>query len=156
MIVTMSVEQIDLPSVAPLPRELDVDVLVLPRKIEDGQGLYDDSVVTIAKELRAAGVTADYQHGPDSREWIGEKAIPLFVVDLFAAVAGHAGWDGLRAVFRDKHSSDRVRIRVVRYVRNESGVRFECFKLDGTGKEVAEALETLERSPRLELDSGDG
>ena len=53
-----------------LPDELPaVDVLILPREVSDGRGLYDDSMVTLAKEIRVAGVTADYQHDANARKW---------------------------------------------------------------------------------------
>lgn len=32
-----------------------------------GDGLYDDSVLTLAKELRSEGVMADYLHPPEER-----------------------------------------------------------------------------------------
>ena len=38
-----------------LPDRLDVDVLVFPREAKDDIGLYQDSVITFAKELREEG-----------------------------------------------------------------------------------------------------
>jgi hypothetical protein len=44
-----------------LPDELlAIDVLILPGKVSDGRGLYDDSAVTLAKEIRAAPTTRMY------------------------------------------------------------------------------------------------
>ena len=83
---------------ATLPESWTADVLILPREVVDGRGLYDDSVVTVAKELRAAGTSADYAHGPDAREWIGEKAVDAIVLSLIVGIASNAGWAGLRAL----------------------------------------------------------
>ena len=48
----------------PLPTKQATDVLLLPREVADGQGLYDDSVVILVKELRTTGASAEYQYGP--------------------------------------------------------------------------------------------
>lgn len=75
----VSAKPIDAPSVM-LPAELPrVDVLLLPREISEGRGLYDDSVDMLAKEIRASGATAQYQHDVSSRGWIGEKHLPIIV-----------------------------------------------------------------------------
>jgi hypothetical protein len=73
----VSVKPIDAPASVTLPDELPaVDLLILPREVSDGRGLYDDSVVTLAKQVRAAGVTADYQHDASSHTWQREPALP--------------------------------------------------------------------------------
>ena len=46
----VSVKPIDAPASVTLPDELPaVDVLILPREVSDGRGLYDDSVVTLGE-----------------------------------------------------------------------------------------------------------
>jgi hypothetical protein len=67
----------------PLPTKQATDVLLLPREVADGQGLYDDSVVTLVKELRATGASAEYQHGPGARRAVrtgegGSGSSPCF------------------------------------------------------------------------------
>jgi hypothetical protein len=120
-----------------------VDVLLLPREISDERGLYDDSVDTLAKEIRAFGVTADYQHDSSSRGWIGEKHVSPIVLDLIANILSMAGWNGLRSVVA-KRKSERVRVKVARRKETSSGTVEEWFELDGPGAEVAEALKGLE------------
>jgi hypothetical protein len=58
-----------------LPDELPaVDLLIVPREVSDGRDFYDDFVVTLAKQVRVAGVAADYEHdASSSRTWIGER-----------------------------------------------------------------------------------
>jgi hypothetical protein len=144
---------IDSPSVT-LPAELPVDILVFPRQISDGRGLYDDSVVTLVKELREAGATAAYQHDRESREWIGEKAVPAVALMIVVGIATNAGWEALRAVFR-RHKSDRVHVKAARCTQTSAGTRWEWFEAEGTGDELATALEALEFPVPGELEASD-
>jgi hypothetical protein len=140
-----------------LPNVVTVDVLILPRRIgEDGVGLYDDSVLTLAKELREAGAQAEYQHATNSRRWIGEKGVPPVVLDLLIGIAGNAGWAALRAVCRG-HKNQGVRVRVARCKQKKTETQWEWFEAEGPGGEVATAIEALEPSaanePRDESDA---
>jgi hypothetical protein len=155
MVRMVVLKPINAPNVM-LPVEQTADVLLLPREVAAGQGLYDDSVVILAKELRAAGASAEYQHGPDAREWIGEKHVPVIVVDIIAGIASNAGWDGLRAVV-GRHKSDQVRVRVTRVKQTLAGEESEWYEVEGPGAEVAEALKTLQEQPAASsLNEGDG
>ncbi len=143
MLAMIAPRSIDAPNVTS-PAEQTVDVLVLPREVTDGRGLYDDSVVTLAKELRAAGTSAEYQHGLDAREWIGEKHVPVIVLDIVASIASNAGWDGLRAAI-GRRKSEQVRVRVARIKQTSAGQEFEWYEVEGPGAEVAEALKALQQ-----------
>ena len=140
---------------ATLPDSWTADVLILPREVVDGRGLYDDSVVTVAKELRAAGTSADYAHGPDAREWIGEKAVDAIVLSLIVGIASNAGWAGLRALL-GRARSNRVRIRVARMRETLNGREAEWFELEGPADEVAEALRVLQEADETALEQGNG
>jgi hypothetical protein len=128
---------------AALPDTWNADVVILPRQVAEGIGLYDDSVVTVAKELRAAGTSAEYAHGPEAREWIGEKSVALIALSLIVGIASNAGWDGLRALI-GRAGSKRVRVRVARVKESPEGREAEWFELDGPGAEVADALKALQ------------
>jgi hypothetical protein len=140
---------------ATLPDRWSADVLILPREVVDGRGLYDDSVVTVAKELRAAGTSADYAHAPDAREWIGEKAVDAIVLSLIVGIASNAGWAGLRALV-SRARSNRVRIRAARIRETPQGREAEWFEFEGPGEEVAEALKVLEDSNQTAPEQGNG
>lgn len=127
----------------PIPDEIDPDVIVLPREIQGDRGLYHDSTITLAKELRRRGITADYQHPPELRTWIGEKAFLPDVVSFFIGIASSAGWDGIVAVLRVRPPARQMKARVVRYSTDASGTRRELYELEGSGKDVIAALETL-------------
>jgi hypothetical protein len=130
-------------------------VLILPREVVDGRGSYDDSVVTIAKELRASGTSAGYAHGPEAREWIGEKSVAVILLSLIIGIASNAGWDGIRALV-GRAGSKRVHLRVARVNETPAGREAEWFELDGPGAEVAEALKVLQQSSRPVSEDSDG
>lgn len=140
---------------ATLPDRWTADVLILPREVVDGRGLYDDSVVTVAKELRAAGTSADYAHTPDARQWIGEKGVDPIVLSLIVGIAANAGWAGLRALV-GRAGSNRVRIRAARIRETLQGREAEWFELEGPGEEVAQALKVLQESNQTVPEQGNG
>ena len=53
--------------------------------------------MTLVKELREAGASAEFLHGAESRSFIGEKAVDVLAVNLVIGIAGNAGWAALRA-----------------------------------------------------------
>lgn len=139
-----TVEPISAPSTE-LPATIDTDAVVLPREIDiNGRGLYDDSVITIAKELRSEGATASYQHDQASRGWIGEDGLAVIVLDLAIGIASNAGWSALSRVLRKNHPDDRVRVRVARFRKTGPNVGLDWFKVEGSGADVARALDAIQ------------
>jgi hypothetical protein len=127
-----------------LPDHVDVDVLVLPREVsESGRGLYDDSVVTLAKELRLHDVTAAYQHGAEDRQWIGERAADVIVLSFVIGVASSAGWEALKRLFSTRYDKNRVKGKLARYTQTSDHATWEWFEVEGSGEEVARALDEL-------------
>jgi hypothetical protein len=150
----VSATTIDAPNVT-LPADLpQVDVLLLPRETGEGRGLYDDSVDTLAKEIRASGATAEYQHDASSRGWIGEKHLPVIELDVIAGILSNAGWAGLRAVVA-KRKVKRVRVKVGRRKETPSGLEEEWIELEGPGIEVANALEVLQQGGTVDAADGE-
>jgi hypothetical protein len=140
--VSATARPIDAPNLS-LPDEMPGDVLILPREIDGDVGLYDDSVVTLAKGLRRLGITATYLHDADSREWIGEKGIDAIVLSLIVGICSSAGWAGIEALLRGRTSS-AVRVRVARCKHSSAGdPEWEWFEVEGSAAEVADALKTL-------------
>jgi hypothetical protein len=141
---------------APLPEKLEADLVVLPREITmDGRGLYDDSVITIVKELRSLGADATYQHEKDDRAWIGEQSAEAVALALIIGVASNAGWSGLQALFRHSFSGKRVHVRVGHYEELADGSRkAEWYEIEGNGEQVADALRQLEVSKGRDEEAG--
>src|SRR5262249_8805877 len=70
-----------------LRRAERADVLVLPQRVRDGRGEYGIDDLMGVKELRAAGIRADWAHAePDDRTFVSEYSadVPVFVT-LFVA-----------------------------------------------------------------------
>jgi len=133
------------PPISP-PDSIDVDVMVFPRETEGERGLYHDSVITLVKELREAGATASFQHPPEMREWIGEKALSPIEISFLIGIASNAGWAAIGAVLRRRHRAGQVRARIARYRGGASGNQWEWIALDGPGDEVADAIEALQKT----------
>lgn len=135
--MTVTVHSLDLK--IELPSELACDALILPtERAPDGTGIYHESVVTLAKELRAVDVRAEYQDDAASRKWYGERAVPLVVLELFVALGAHAAWDGIKAIIKRVPSDKKVRLRVAR--RPTPDDEWELLEAEGSGEEVANAV----------------
>ena len=131
------------------------DVLILPARVEDGVGLYHDSVVTLVKELRAAGVSAGYQHGPEARRWIGHKGVSAIVLDVVLGIVGNAGWAGIYALLR-RGGSSQIRVRITRVHHAGLGPDSLWYEIEGPARDVAEILKQLDPDDRSDgLPPGD-
>ena len=125
----------------PLPEDVPVDVVILPREVDgSGTGLYDNSVVTLEKELRSFGASAEYEHGPDSRQWIGERSVAVIVLSVVLGIASNAGWDAVKCFFSERHPKDKIKGKVARCTQTADGITWEWFDIEGTGEELAKAF----------------
>jgi hypothetical protein len=72
-----------------LRRPQQADVLVLPQRVRDGRGEYSQDDLMAVKELRAAGVRADWAHAaPEDRTVFSESSADVAVfVTLFVSHA---------------------------------------------------------------------
>lgn len=140
-----TVQPIDAPPVAPAA-DIAVDLIVLPREVTDeGIGLYDDSVMTIIKDLQIVGVDASFAHDKEHRGWIGEQAAAKVVFDLIIGVASNAGWWALSQLFRIERRNDQVHVKVGRGTREPGGkTTWEWYEMSGTGSAVAQAMAQIE------------
>ncbi|GJF31741.1 hypothetical protein KNE206_44410 [Kitasatospora sp. NE20-6] len=134
------------------PLNLQHDVVVLPREVSDsGVGVYHDSVIDLVKALRAENVDADFAHAKDERQWLGEKSATQHLIEVAVGIASNAGWAGISAVFRRRHSQGTVRLKLVRRINGPVGVTEEWFEVEGTGADVADALDRFNQSHLPEL-----
>jgi hypothetical protein len=147
------VRSIESPPVEP-PSELRGDLIVLPREVTaEGVGLYDDSVMTIVKDLRVVGVEASFAHDQDHRSWIGEQAAEVVVISLIIGVASNAGWWALSKLFGIERKNDQLRVKVGRCTQEEGRTTWEWYEMSGTGSAVAEAMAQIE-TPQDPSDTG--
>jgi hypothetical protein len=141
-----------------LPDTLTVDLVVLPREIDEaGQGLYDDSVVDLVKVLNLDGVKAAYLHDQTHRSWIGEKSFADVALNFIVGIASSAAWSGFLAMLSNKRANTQVKGKIARVTQTPLGTTWEWFEVEGTGEQVAEALKAIPPSnppERQALDDG--
>ena len=131
-----------------LPRQSVHDVLVLPRELgEDEIGRYHDTAIDLVKALRGEGVNAAFAHDPDNRQWIGEKSFLTYALDAVVGIFSSAAYEGLKIMLRRRHGQSPVRMRIARCVRTASGDTWEWYEVEGTGSDVAAALDQLNQPP---------
>jgi hypothetical protein len=138
--ICMSIEPIEAPAGLNLPETPSADAVVLPRETDGEVGLYDDSVVTLVKELREAGASAEFLHSAESRSFIGEKAVDVLAVNLVIGIAGNAGWAALRVVL-SRRGKKPVEVKAARYEERADGKRWEWVEAKGEGAAVAAAID---------------
>jgi len=134
----------------PLPEELRHDVVILPFKIDEGNGLYPGRLVHWAKDLRAEGLDAAYLDDPDHRRWnvlMGDLPSEL-AIGIGIGIAGNAAWAALVAAFRRVvPAKSQVAARVVRERRSGTGrVDRSWFEYKGDVEGFLEAL------PQIDVD----
>jgi hypothetical protein len=133
------------------------DVLVLPQRVRDGRGEYGIDDLMGVKELRAAGVRADWAHAePDDRTFVSEYSadVPVFVT-LFVAqslaqegVVEVARWllGRVRQVLTgrtDHKAATPIVIEVDRLELEEKRRVIEGLRVTGHDEQVVEVVKTI-------------
>jgi len=134
----------------PLPDELPHDLVVLPFKTDEGNGLYPGRLVHFVKDLRAEGIDAAYLDGPDNRRWnvkMGELPTEL-AIGIGVGIASNAAWAALVAAFRRLlPAKSQVVARVVRERRKGPGrIDRSWFEYEGDLEGFLKAL------PQVDVD----
>jgi hypothetical protein len=75
-------------------------VTILPTRVESGVAVFSDQVVTIVKDLRSAGLKAQYLSCPGGRQFESTYTDLAAVVAAFLfSVSTNAAWDVCKATF---------------------------------------------------------
>jgi hypothetical protein len=129
------------------PATLAHEVVILPEEIDDGAiGLYRDELLTLKKELVAQGVDADFLHDASHRSWLGLKGEVAVSIVIGLATSGAVA--AVQAWLTRRFGKQRVRIKVVRAWRKEtSESRLEWYEAEGSGEEIAAAMEAIRDDP---------
>ena len=114
------------------------DVVILPIRVQDDVGIYPDEVLTLKKQLRAQGVDADFLHDSDHRRWLGLKGEVVATIILGFVTSG--GVAAVQSMLTQRFAGRRLRLRAARR-RNADGSVVEWFEADGSGDDVARALD---------------
>ena len=124
-------------------------IVVLPERVQDGVGFYNDEQVATVKELRAAGVAASYlQTDPKKRTYASEYSAG-FVYDMAIAVLGNLTYDTAVATVRyllakaslgnaSAHDPVRMSLSIARLSRD--GLEVEGLHMDGIPDELGDPL----------------
>ncbi len=109
-------------------------------------------MLCLVKELRQAGITADYQHGSGNRSWIGEKSFAAIVLTLVIGITSNAGWAAICGLLR-KRGTSSVHIKVARCTQDSQAglTTWEWYEVEGNGAESAAALAGLGFDERQRL-----
>ena len=119
-------------------------MVVLPREIaSSGLAVYHESVLTLVKELKLEGVSADYQQGESDRTWLGHRSVGTVALDFIVGVASGAGWEALRMLLLKRYAAATVKGTVARCTRTSDAVTWEWFEVEGSGTDVADVLARL-------------
>jgi hypothetical protein len=73
-------------------------VFLIPRSIEDGVAIYQDSHILAAKELRASGVDAAFLAESEDRTFVSEFSHDI-VYAIAIGIASNVSWDTAKAIW---------------------------------------------------------
>lgn len=73
-------------------------VFLIPRSIEDGVAIYQDSHIYAAKELRASGVDAAFLAESEDRTFVSEFSHDI-VYAIAIGIASNVSWDTAKAIW---------------------------------------------------------
>jgi hypothetical protein len=129
----------------PLPELPEGTIVVLPQSIDGEVGIYPNATSTLVKELRAEGITAEYLHDADHRQWqiyMGEVPLQL-ILSITTSVIGSGIWAAFAAGLGERFRSRQVTVHVVKQRKRANGERSTAtVDLTGTGPELQKLLET--------------
>ena len=130
----------------PLP---EADVIIFPLAFEGEVGIYSESVLLLAKRLRAEGISAEYLNGPENRTWLGLNGTPVGLSILIGFLTS-GGVAAVQSWLVSSLGKTRLRFKGGRNV-NADGSVDEWFEAVGTGEDIARVLEAWKGTPSGEI-----
>ena len=135
-------------------------VVILPLRIEDGYGIYDDSVVDLVKELKAEGIESSFYHAATERRWRslkGEAPIDL-ILWISSPVITDLLVKGIQAavgrIFKTSRPS-KVYAKIVRdRFDSEGNSARDWFEYEGDGDTFIQSLNALSSTEQNEKIDG--
>lgn len=133
-------------------------LVVLPVRHVNGQGVYTQASVLLVKQLRAAGLSAEFLDPPDSRTFeVQKSALTAVIVNIALNIASSAAWDAIKRVFRSRSADEQKAKLSVTYVDldNKNGQSGKAWKVEGDSDAVLQAIDKLRRdAPAASLAEG--
>jgi hypothetical protein len=138
------------------PAEIDADVLaraeamavalvVLPVRHVNGLGVYSQTSVLFVKQLRAAGLSAEFLDPPESRTFeVKKSAFTTVIMPVVLGIGSSAAWDAIKAIFRSRSAEEKAKLSVT-YVDldRRNGQRGAAWKVEGDSDAVLQAIDKL-------------
>lgn len=124
------------------------EILLLPRTVEDGTAIYQDTHITAAKDLRAAGVRASFLADPENRTFVSEFSHDV-VYQIAIGLASNITWDAAKAFWAyviasceglaAKGEAPKVRLQIAKL--HKGDLKIEGLTLEGPAtSDIPEAL----------------
>jgi hypothetical protein len=94
-------------SIVKRARAVGAPLVILPLREVGDIGIYPTSTLTLAKQLRSAGVSAFYLHDSEHRRFVVKKsALGEVAAALLVGIGSNAAWDAIKALFRAGPTND--------------------------------------------------
>jgi hypothetical protein len=132
------------PEMASRARTVGGAIVLMPVRYDEGYAVYAQSVITMVKRLRAAGLNAVFLDPPDQRTFeVRKGAIETAITTVALGMASSAAWDALKAFFRTR-APTRLSVTYVD-LEDDAGQRRTAWKVDGDRDAVLETIDKLRR-----------
>jgi len=137
-----------------MPVGFDGDLIVFPHARDCDRGVYHELLVPIVKGLRTDDLKVRWLDESDRRLWSGERSalLTIVVIPFVVGIASSAGWDGLVRFLGRRNGQVKL---TAGYRKNSSGGEERWVTIEGSGTDVAAALEQLnpwQASPAINKD----
>lgn len=136
-------------------------VVILPFRIEDGYGIYDNSVVDLVKELKEEGIAASFFDDAPKRRWrslMGEAPIDLalwFTYPVISELFIEGIKAALQRIFETYHPS-KVSAKIVKdHIDSKGNHVKDWFEYEGDGDTFIQSLSILYSTENNEEIKGD-
>lgn len=123
-------------------------LVVLPVRHVNGLGVYPQTSVLLVKQLRAAGLSAEFLDPPESRTFeVKKSAFTTVIMPIVLGIGSSAAWDAIKATFRSRSAEEKTKLSVT-YVDldRKDGQRGAAWKVEGDSDAVLQAIDKLRRS----------
>lgn len=124
-------------------------LVVLPVRHVNGQGVYTQASVLLVKQLRAAGISAEFLDPPESRTFeVKKSALTVVIVSIALNIGSSAAWDAIKAIFRSRPAEEQAKLSIT-YVDldGKEGQRGTAWKVEGDSDAVLQAIDKLRQNP---------
>ena len=126
---------------------VDGSIVLMPVRYVEGRAVYEQSLITMVKRLRAAGLDATFLDPPEQRTFeVRKGALESVIITVTLGVVSSAAWDALKAFFK-AHTPGRLSVTYVD-LEDDAGQRGTAWKVDGDRDAVLEVIDKLRRGEK--------